>query len=189
MLATIEGKIAETAIGSAIVEVNGFGYEVRLTTTDSDGVKVGDKARFYLHEHLREDAHDLYGFSKAESKQLFEQLISVSGVGPKVAMAILSAVSLEQLTTAIASANSDLLQGVSGVGKKMAERIVVDLKTKVLAGLETVDLTSGGGDAAFEGLKQLGYSARQAQEALSKVPAKFKTDEERLTEALKGLSK
>lgn len=187
MLVTIAGKIIQTSHERAVIEVGGLGYEVRLIAADLDILKVGDECTFFVHEHLREDIHDLYGFATPESRQLFVQLISVSGVGPKVAMTILSAVTLEQLSNAIASGNSEVLQTVSGVGRKMAERIVVDLKSKVLAVVGGAAMAEGS-DAAYEGLKQLGYSAVQARDALAKLPAKL-TDEERIKAALKVLGK
>src|SRR5687768_10643311 len=119
MLATISGVVTESLAGAIIIEVNGIGYEVRVTTGDLSLLTIGKKARLFLHEHIREDTHDLYGFTSLESKLVFEQLLGVSGVGPKVAQAIMSAVSVEQLQAAVAAGNAEVLQAVAGVGNKM----------------------------------------------------------------------
>lgn len=185
MLATISGVVAETLPGSIIIEVQGIGYEVRLAASELEEINLNQEIKLYLHEHIREDSHDLYGFSELPSKVLFEQLISVSGVGPKVAISILSQIKSDQLQLAISEGKSEVLQVVSGVGKKMAARIIVELKGKLsdsIAG-QLIDERS---DTTYQALKQLGFSAEQARLALSKTDH-TKTEEERLRLALKEL--
>ncbi len=151
-------------------------------------LKVGASLKLYIHEHLREDAHDLYGFSEPATLTLFGQLISVSGVGPKMAMAILSATHPDQLKAAIASGRAELLQAVAGVGKRTADRIALELKNKVTLarGVAAQALAE---DAAYEALRQLGYSTSQAKQALQAVPTSATTDEARVKSALKALAR
>ena len=187
MLATISGSVTESLPGSVVIEVNGLGYQVRISSTDLAELTIGKKTRLYVYEHIREDSHELYGFSSLESKLLFEQLVGVSGVGPKVAIAILSEIPAEQLQAAIASGDTGLLQSVSGVGKKMAARIVIDLKTKLEGGIN--ELLSDQQEPTLAALLQLGFSNKQAREALQKVPVSTKDEEGRLRAALKELGK
>lgn len=187
MLATINGKVSEAVSGGVIIEVAGLGYQVSVPTTDLAALEVGKLTRLYLHHHLREDSDDLYGFLTLPSKYLFEQLLGVSGVGPKVALAVMSAASTEQLQSAIANGNNDILQGVAGVGKKMAARIVMELRTKV--GLDAGDLSGDPSSATFAALKQLGFSSEQAHSALSRISSGIKDEEQRLRLALQALAK
>jgi len=187
MLATINGVVAETLLGSIIIEVHGLGYEVRIASNELDQAILGQEIKLYLHEHIREDSHELYGFYELGSKVLFEQLLSVSGVGPKVAINILSQIKSDQLQVAISEGRSEILQVVSGVGKKMAARIIVELKGKLsdsIAG-QLIDERS---DSTYQALKQLGFSAEQARNALSKTDHS-KSEEERLRIALKELGR
>lgn len=185
MLVTIKGEVTQKSLSSVVVETAGLGYEIFVSTHDLESLTISEPAELHLLEYIREDAHNLYGFKEPEAKILFEQLISVSGVGPKVAMAILSGIQLERLKSAIASSNSDVLQTVSGVGKKMAERIVVDLRNKIVAAVS--EPMSEGGDTVFEALRQLGYSVQQSHQAIADIPADVKGDEHRIKAALKQL--
>ncbi|MBI4101054.1 Holliday junction branch migration protein RuvA [Candidatus Microgenomates bacterium] len=186
MIATINGTVSELLTNAVVMEVGGLGYEIRLTSEDLGKLKTGKKTKLYVHEHLREDAHELYGFSEPGSRELFEQLISVSGVGPKMAMAVLSAASAERVRSAIASGQTEILQAVSGVGKRTAGRIVVELRSKVIAEAKGLDKV-GVDDAAYEALRKLGYSTQQAKEAVASIPTKLAGDEERIKYALKEL--
>ncbi len=189
MIARLRGVVIEKNTDAVIIEAGGVGYEVMVPTADYGGLKMGEESSLYIHEHIREDAHNLYGFADLPSRRFFEQLISISGIGPKVAMNILSAAALPQLQSAIAGGDPDILRGVAGVGKKTAERIVVELKTK----MEAIGLSAGGSpvnsnDAAYQALVGLGYSAVQASEALRAVPADIKGEQARVKAALKQLS-
>lgn len=187
MIATLTGRVAEKYGDFAVVEIAGVGYEVALTIEDWGVTKVGSETKFYIYENIREDAHNLYGFLTLEAKQLYVQLLSVSGVGPKLAMQTLSGASIDRLRQAIAAGDPDLLKGVSGVGKKTAERIVVELKGKIKS--DGVISAASSADSAYQALIGLGYTGSQAAEAVSQVPPEVTDDKERIKLALKGLTK
>ena len=191
MIAHVFGKVAEKFGGAVIVDVAGIGYEVNTPTSDFDAVKLGDEVKFYTYHHIREQSQELFGFSSLAAKKLFEMLITVQGVGPKAALAILSLDEAEHVRNAIANADSAYLAKASGVGKKTAERVVVDLSDKV--GMPIVYRRQDGGvptelntsDEALEALIALGYTLNDATEALEHVDSKLSTSE-RVREALKG---
>jgi holliday junction DNA helicase RuvA len=185
MIATIEGTVTEKIGDTLVIELGGIGYEVVVTAADWGNSPVGKSSKFYVYEHIREDAHQLFGFSSVGAKQLFMQLLGVNGVGPKVAMQVMGAATLERLQQAIGAGDADLFKGVSGVGKKTAERIMVELKGKVEVGVSGATVASG--DAAYQALLGLGYSAAQAAEALAAVPADVTDEQERVKLALKGI--
>lgn len=182
MIATLRGEVSSKYGTMLVVETGGIGYEVSVTTEDWGAAAVGKSTSLYIYEQIREDAHNLYGFSELAAKAFFTQLLSVSGVGPKVALAILSATSLERLHQAISAGDPDLLKGVSGIGKKTAERIMVELRGKV-----TATGAAASTDSTYQALIGLGYSPDQAAEAVSKLPASMKDEAERIRTALKGL--
>jgi Holliday junction DNA helicase RuvA len=187
MIATITGKVTAKTGTSVIVETAGVGYEISVITSDNQNLPQDLEAKLFVHEHLREDAHTLYGFIKPDTKLIFEKLISVSGVGPKVAMAILSTISIAHLSRAITSGQSSVLQSVPGVGKKVADRIIVELQNSLETGgsLENQGVPE---DSVFAALRQLGYSTQAAREAASAVPLDIKSEEERIKQALKHVS-
>ena len=186
MIAKLTGVVEERLDDAVIVGIAGVGYEVFVTTDDLGAARTGESASFYIYEQIREDAHNLYGFRVLAAKQLFVQLIGISGIGPKVAMAVLSATSIDRLKQAIVAGDPELLRGVSGVGKKTAERIIIELRGKVdgLAG----GLTSST-DPAYQALVGLGYSAAQAAEAVAGLPAVLVDDQARIKAALQGLAR
>lgn len=188
MIAAITGVVSEKSAGQLIVDVSGVGYGLFVTPEDYS-LKTGEKIKLYVHEHIRENNYDLYGFSQVETKQLFEQLLDVNGVGPKMALAILSTGSGEQVRGAIANAEVKFLQGAPGVGKRVAERIVVDLKDKVglvssEKGMEAMLSASGAHDEAAQALTALGYTIQDAIEALKHVDNSLPVSE-RVKQALK----
>lgn len=189
MLVTIKGTVTAEIEDLLVVEVNGFGYGLRLPDADRSRMKVGDTVSLYIYEHIREDTHDLYAFQQAEDQQLFRQLLSVSGVGPKLALTIMSGVGGKQLRSAIAGGNSEVLESVSGVGKRTAERLVVELRSRLGQTLEGAAVGDGGGNTVVAALRQLGYPAVEAQAAANRVPAEVSGDEERLKYALKELGR
>lgn len=186
MIATIRGIVSEKADNSIIIEIGGIGHEVIVPTEDWGSAVVGKEVRFYIYEHIREDAHVLFGFSQLAGKQFYIQLLGVSGVGPKVAMQVMSAANIDRLQQAIGSGDPELLKGVSGVGKKTAERIMVELKGKIK--FEGVLGPVSSGDSAYQALIGLGYSANQASEAISKIPPQITGDQERVKAALKQIN-
>lgn len=170
MIAHVHGEVVEKTHDALIVDVGGIGYEVQVAAGDFETALLGEKIKLYTHDHLRENAHELFGFSHLSAKRLFEALISVSGVGPKMALAILSLGDAEATRSAIAAGDSAFVQRASGVGKRLAERIVVDLKDKVGApGVSPVTGRPAAGDDALDALLALGYSLQQANEALAQT--------------------
>ena len=190
MIAHVFGKVAEKFNGSLVIDVHGVGYEVSVATNDFDAVILDQEVKFYTYHHVREQSEELFGFSSLAAKKLFEMLITVQGVGPKAALAILSLGDAEQVRNAIANTDSSFVQKATGVGKKTAERVVVDLSDKVglpthygrtEAPLQTELNTS---DEALEALMALGYTLADATKALENVDVNLPTSQ-RVTEALK----
>ena len=190
MIAHVFGKVAEKSNGSLVIDVHGVGYEVSVAAGDFDAVVLDQDVKFYTYHHVREQAEELFGFSSLAAKKLFEMLITVQGVGPKAALAILSLGDAEQVRNAIANADSAFVQKAAGVGKKTAERVVVDLSDKV--GLPTqygradtpVQTELNNSDEALEALMALGYTLADATKALESVDINLPTAQ-RVTEALK----
>ena len=190
MIAHVFGKVAEKFNGSLVVDVHGVGYEVSVATNDFDAVILDQEVKFYTYHHVREQSEELFGFSSLAAKKLFEMLITVQGVGPKAALAILSLGDAEQVRNAIANTDSGFVQKATGVGKKTAERVVVDLSDKV--GLPThygraeepLQTELNTSDEALEALMALGYTLADATKALENVDVNLPTSQ-RVTEALK----
>ena len=190
MIAHIFGHVAEKFGGAIIVDVMGVGYEINVAANDYDAVKYGDDVKFYTYHHIREQSQELFGFSSLAGKKLFEMLITVQGVGPKAALAILSLDTAENVRNAIANADSAYLARASGVGKKTAERVVVDLSDKVGMPIiykkqNPVQTELNTSDEALEALIALGYNLADATRALEGVDAALPTSQ-RVREALKG---
>ena len=185
MIGTLRGSVIEKYADNIVVEIGGVGYELTVTASDWGSSPVGTEAKFYIYEQIREDIHNLYGFSLLESKQLFILMLSVSGVGPKVAMAVLSAASLDRLRQAIAAGDPDLLRGVSGVGKKTAERLILELRGKLDGGVGGLAPVM---DETYQALVALGYTPAQATAAINGIPDDI-TGQDRIKAALKGISK
>jgi Holliday junction DNA helicase RuvA len=189
MIAHVSGVVAEKFANSVIVDVHDVGYEVHVATGDFDRALLGEPIKFYTYHHIREQSQELFGFSSLAAKKLFELLITVQGVGPKAALAILSLGESELVRNAIARGDSGFVSKASGVGKKIAERVVVDLSDKVGLAVNIAHSSGVGatpvGDEALEALMALGYSLNDAIAALENVPTTLSTAE-RVTLALKG---
>lgn len=191
MIAHIEGKVSEKFLNSIIVDVNGVGYELGLSKIDAEITNVGEQKKFYTYHAIRETSEDLYGFSSLMAKKIFELLISVNSIGPKAAMSILSLASPEEVRNAIANADVVFISKASGIGKKSAERVIVDLKDKV--GLPTAYKNSETvnsqikqeDDEALDALMALGYTLKEATFSLSKIDPSLST-EEKIRQALKN---
>jgi Holliday junction DNA helicase RuvA len=186
MIATLRGTVTEKLPDSLIMEVAGVGYELAVTTDDWGSAKAGAEERYYVYEQIREDAHNLYAFRELTGKQLFAQLLGVSGVGPKVAMQILSAAGESRLRQAIAVGDPDLLRGVSGVGPKTATRVIVELRGKVEEGTAGLAPVS---DSTYQALVALGFTPAQAAQAVAALPPDITDEQERIKAALKGAGK
>jgi Holliday junction DNA helicase RuvA len=191
MIVTLMGNVAEKLGDVVVLDVRGVGYGLLVSVDDFSRLLVGDSVKLYVYEHIRENSHDLFGFIKLDTKNLFEQLLGVSGVGPKMALSILGLGSTEKVRQAIAAGDTKFIQAASGVGKRVAERVVVELKDKVgLVSTASDDIlfissTQAEKDEAVQGLVALGYSLADAVSALHAVDKGLKT-EERIKQALKG---
>ena len=189
MLSFIHGKILNKGNGYVIVETSGLGYKIFVTSKNYTELDIKQEVELYLHQHIKEDASDLYGFNSLAELDFFELLISVSGVGPKSALNILILASIEEIKNAIAFGDSDLLTKVSGIGKKTAERIVLELKTKVGALAQTdINSSYSSKNDEIDALISLGYSLSQAREALNKIDKTVSDSGERIKLALKNLA-
>lgn len=185
MIGYLRGKVIRDDIKSILLDVNGVGYKVFTHIGDLEQRKAPE-LELFTYLAVRENALDLYGFTTKEELDFFELLLTVSGIGPKSAMAILSVASITTLKTAISTEDSSHLTKVSGIGKKNAEKIVLELKDKIGTYVFDGKLESHDGDA-IEALKALGYSERESREALKKATGE--TTEEKVRAALKNLNK
>ncbi len=189
MIARLHGEIVEHEDSRVVVECGGVGYGVHVCHDEQSKLPVGTKSTLFIAERIKEDSHELYGFASKSRKMLFDLLTSVNGVGPKAGMAILNIGNEGQVRAAIASGDTKFITAAKGVGKKVAERAIVDLKNKV--GLEaSVGATDFLGDAAVtdeavEALMALGHSAEDAAKVLRGIDPKLST-QERVTQALRG---
>ena len=190
MIARLRGQVVEKFGSSVIIDVAGVGYEVMVTGLDWEKLLLEAQVKVYTYHHVREQAEGLFGFLTLAGKKLFELLISVQGIGPKGAMAILSLAEPEEVRNAIANADAAFVARASGVGKKSAERVIVDLKEKV--GLPTyygrrteVQVEIPASDEAMEALMALGYTLGDATRALCGIDGGLSTAE-RVRRALKS---
>jgi Holliday junction DNA helicase RuvA len=195
MIVTLNGVVSEKLADAVVLDVQGVGYGLLVPAEDHGRLIIGEATKLYVHEHIREQAHDLFGFLSRDTQNLFEQLLNVNGVGPRMALNVLSIGTAHDVRVAIAGGDIKFIQSANGVGKKVAERIVVELKDKV--GLAGVDLESAGllqaedvlmKDEAIEALVALGYTAGDARQALVEVDAELPTAE-RIKLALKAAAK
>ncbi len=191
MISQLIGNVVWKDLRSIILDVNGVGYKIFVSTDTLEGFKGNpEKVRFWTYLAVRENALDLYGFPSEEGLQFFEKLITVNGVGPKTAMGILSGASIETLRSAIASGEPGHLVKMAGVGRKMAEKLVLELKDKVgLAegSAEAESAALSGESDAIEALTSLGYSQKEARDALKKIDTKTVSTSEKVKAALKIL--
>lgn len=184
MLASLTGRITAHDERSLTVDVHGVGFRVFVLPRTLEQFPIGQEASLTTHLHVREDALELYGFANIAEQRLFERLISVSGVGPRLALSVLSAASVSDIEAAIEKGQSALLIKVSGVGTKTAERIIVDLKGKL-------SRDDGAGDSAMgtviDALVNLGYTAKEARDAAASTSPELPI-EQRVKQALKQVS-
>lgn len=192
MYSYIKGIVADIFTGGAIIENNGIGYEIFLSDSALYQLpQKGSPCVIYLYQVVREDELSLYGFLSVQEKNMFIKLISVSGVGPKLALSVLSGIKLDQLTTAIITSDSRALSGIKGIGKKTAERIILELKENVendLSGL-TMERTAvdNAVNSALEVLEGMGLSRSQAYEMVVKARQSTSDIAEIVRIVLKGL--
>ena len=190
MIAALRGEIFDKTLDMLIVDVQGVGYGVYVTQQDSEASLKGDPVTLYIYEHIREQSHDLFGFTDGAAKGLFMQLLDVNGVGPKMALSLLNIGDIIALKQAIVDGDVRYIQAAQGVGKRVAERVVVDLKDKldVLPGTGSHALVGrrqpSAKDEAVQALVALGYSTQDAAELLSDIDPSLSV-EERIRQALK----
>lgn len=191
MFASLNGRVDEAEEHALIIEVGGIGFRVFTTDRTARSQSVGDIVKLYIHESVREDAFDLYGFLTREERTLFLQLIGVSGVGPKAALAILSTLRPSELSLAVAQSDAKRIAAAPGVGPKLAQRIALELKDKLAPA--TSDSMgeaplSALGNEALAALMSLGFSAAEARDALATTDESASTGE-RVRQALSYFNK
>jgi holliday junction DNA helicase RuvA len=188
VIARLRGKAVAWDAEGLVLDVNGVGYRLFATPAAVKKADGADEVVLETHLHVREDAMQLFGFADGDERQLFEQLLSVSGVGPKVALAIVSGYSPAELRRAIVREDDALFQTIPGIGKKTAQRVVLELKEKIapLAAVEAPHLGAGDGHiVARDALVELGYSAAEAEQRLAEVDPDL-PPAERVREALRA---
>ncbi len=186
MIGYLKGTVIGQDLKSIILDVSGVGYKIYTNTAVLDGTSP-NTLEFWTYLAVRENALDLYGFKTKEELGFFELLITVSGIGPKSAMGILTIATLPNLRHAISTGDTSHLTKVSGIGKKNAEKIVLELKDKLEGLGGDMSGTISGDMDALEALKSLGYGEREAREALKKTSGE--TTEQKVRSALKNLNK
>ena len=189
MIARIEGIIVHVADKFIIVDVSGVGYKLFITTDTLVSTILGDHASFWVHTAVRENSIDLYGFKNMNEMSFFEQLLDVSGIGPRGALSILTIAPIDTLKRAIATGDTGYLNKVSGIGKKTAEKIIIELRDKLQDYKNDGDTPGLLRDESdiVEALKSLGYSPNEARDALKQVPASTLGTNARIKEALQVL--
>ena len=187
MIAYLKGKIISGGVNHVILDVNGVGYKIFTTKFPTEG----SEQIFFIHEVIREDVYDLYGFQDSHELDLFEKLISVNGVGPKAALSILNYTNSDQVISAIATDDINFFQGVPGIGKKVAGKIILELKAKLTKIQGDGILAKMGREAeedVVEALVSLGYKKQEAQKVISKLPKDIEKSEEKVRWCLKNIS-
>jgi Holliday junction DNA helicase RuvA len=172
MIASLKGRLESLGGDGAVIDVGGIGFRVYMPTSTLTTLgAVGSEVKLHTHLHLREDNATLYGFASTEELELFRVLIGISGLGPRLALAVLSAMDVESLAAAVATGNADLLTGIPGIGKKMANRLVLELKDKLGAGWAIAPAAQVAQENAdvLAALTSLGYSVSEATRAVASL--------------------
>ena len=185
MIGSLRGTVVGVNPTSLLLEVGGIGYRVVVAPSVLSVTKNGDALFLFIHEHIREDMDELYGFLNGEDLALFEQLLTISGVGPKVAMTILSVGSADTVRRAIMAGDLDTLTSVPGVGKKTAQKIVLELKGQIV----DVSQMPKEDQEVMQALQSLGYPAALARDAIKNLTGDVTEVSARVREALKMLAK
>jgi Holliday junction DNA helicase RuvA len=188
MFGHITGKIFDIKPTKIIVKVGDLGFIVHSTLSYIEKLRTGRETNFWTHTAVRENAIDIYGFETEEELRVFELLITVSGVGPKSALAILGVAGVKSIENAVHNKDTSFLTKVSGVGKKTAEKIVLELNGKLTASTEAIGVSNEDVDV-FEALKSLGYREKDAQEIIKNMPKGITGANDKIKYALKSLGK
>jgi len=195
MIASIKGQVLISKENWLIVETNGIGYKVFVPNSVLNLVSVGEAVSLYIYHNITDSSQSLYGFHTYEEQEFFELLLSISGIGPKVALSVLNAASLEEIREAVIADNPEILTNISGIGTKTAQRIVLELKNKIKVGdirpigTKSIDVGSSASLDVYQALLRLGYNAVEARAAIKMIPASIKDPEKKLKEALRNLGK
>ena len=187
MINYLKGKIIKKGGNFVVLLVGGVGYKTYVSEAVILDLPIGAEAELWTHHHIREDAADLYGFTTTDKLDMFDLLLGVNGIGPKSALGVMSSIATDDLRAAIANSDLAMLTKISGIGKKTAERMILDLKDKIgfLSPL-TGELGNARGEE-IDALEALGYSLQQAREALAKVDKSITDSGKRIKEALKNI--
>lgn len=194
MISSIFGKIIHKTEKAVIIENNGIGYRVFCAENVLAELKLNQDVRLFTHLHVREDLLDLYGFLNRDDREFFEMLISISGIGPKSALGVLSVADVKIIKSAILAGDASILTKVSGIGQKTAAKIVLELKSKLADVMSREDIASYAGEdykkdmEVLDALIGLGYNRAKAREALKQVKGSL-TTEQKLKECLRALGK
>lgn len=189
MISYLKGTVLAKKDRYLIVAVDAVGYRVYTVPVIIEHVALHEEIVLYIYTYVREDALELYGFSTLEELDFFERLISITGIGPRIALGVLSVASLADIKKAIIHGDPSILQKVSSIGKKTAERIIVELKDKISVTEQEVGLTITENVQLFEALAALGYKEKDIRRVLQRLSPDTKELSERIKEALKILSK
>ena len=185
MISWLKGKIINSDIGKIIINVNDIGYLVFVTRKN---YSTEQTVELFIHQHIREDSSALYGFDTKEELDLFELLLSVSGVGPKLALSIIGSSNVKTIINAIESGSPEYFRSINGVGTKVAAKIIVELKNKISDGELNINSLTSGSELA-DGLQTLGYSKQEINKVIGKIPFEIVELKDKLQWAIKNISK
>lgn len=191
MIGSVRGKVILKDGNYLIVETSGVGYRILVSSKVSLSTKTEDTAMFYTYTHVREDELSLFGFKEAEDLKLFENLIGVSGIGPKTAMSIFSVLTRQEIVNAVMKGDTSVFSGIPRLGTKNAQKIIIELKNKLgdSGSLDINSITGEANDEVVEALTAFGFSRREVGDALRKIDQNVTTPEEKIKLALKNLGK
>lgn len=190
MIGYLKGEVKEKTQDGVIIVTSGVGYSVGAPSSLSSKLNVGEEAEVYVYTHVREDALSLFGFENREDLDFFKLLLSVSGIGPKVALAISASAPTSKLKNSISKGDPSLLSAVSGVGKKTAEKAVVELKNKLgFVGSSEQIFEGEDTEEVYSALESLGFQKHEISDALSSLPDNVENTDDKIKAILKGLGK
>lgn len=190
MIAHLNGEVIFAGERFVVINAGGVGYKVYIAPTVLSTLRIGSDASIWTHLSVRENALDLYGFTEYADLNFFEMLIQISGIGPKGALGVMSVADTDTLKNAISSGDTSYLTKVSGIGKKSAEKIVLELRDKLSGGVETtLNPLLQAESEAMEALQSLGYTMQESRDVLAKIESKTNEPEQLVKEALKILGR
>ncbi len=188
MIYSLQGKISEIEKNFIVIETNGVSFQVFVSDFLLEKIKINQTIKILTHLELKENTLELYGFKNKSELEYFKYLVAIPGIGPKSAINVLSLIRLEDLEKAILNEKVDILTKVSGIGKKIAQRIVLELKEKIAKKAKTFSGQEEDDALVIDALVSMGYTLAQAREAIKKIPLEIKGTNKRLKQALKILS-